>query len=74
MEVCSSDFFLPTIFFNVLLRKLLGGKSAIITGLQVALGAKASTTNRGQSQKDLIKTGEEFVVNFYFLNRLLIFY
>lgn len=60
------DLIFSTTFFNFYFQNYLGGKSAIITGLQVALGAKATSTNRGQSIKDLIKTGEEFVVLFNF--------
>jgi structural maintenance of chromosomes protein 6 len=37
-----------------------GGKSAVITGLQLCLGSKASKTNRAESLKQLIKEGEEF--------------
>lgn len=33
------------------------GKSAILTGISICLGAKASETNRGSSLKDLIKEG-----------------
>lgn len=33
------------------------GKSAILTAISICLGAKATTTNRGNSLKDLIKTG-----------------
>lgn len=35
------------------------GKSAILTAVAIALGAKASITGRGHSVKDLIKRGEE---------------
>eukprot|EP01080_Neovahlkampfia_damariscottae_P007884 gene7884-12353_t len=35
------------------------GKSAIITGLQLCLGSKASKTNRAESLKQLIKEGED---------------
>ncbi|XP_043997776.1 structural maintenance of chromosomes protein 6 [Gambusia affinis] len=34
------------------------GKSAILTGLIVGLGGKATMTNRGVSLKDFVKTGE----------------
>ena len=36
------------------------GKSAILTALAICLGGKASSTNRGQSLKSFIMTGEEF--------------
>lgn len=35
------------------------GKSAILAGLQVALGSKAKSTNRGTSIKEVIKEGED---------------
>jgi chromosome segregation ATPase len=35
------------------------GKSAVLTGLTLCLGAKASTTNRGGSLKSFIKTGRD---------------
>ncbi|KAG2391774.1 hypothetical protein C9374_013259 [Naegleria lovaniensis] len=35
------------------------GKSAILTAIQVCLGAKAKNTNRGKSIKDLVMTGKE---------------
>ena len=37
------------------------GKSAILTALAICLGGKASSTNRGQSLKSFIMTGQEFV-------------
>ncbi|WBW75403.1 Smc5-6 complex SMC P-loop ATPase subunit Smc6 [Schizosaccharomyces osmophilus] len=36
------------------------GKSAILTGLTVCLGAKASSTNRAPNMKSLIKQGKSF--------------
>ena len=36
-----------------------GGKSAILTGIVVALGGKARSTERGSSLKQFIKTGEK---------------
>ena len=38
----------------------LGGKSAILTALTVALGAKASFTYRGNSLKTFLKEGTEY--------------
>lgn len=35
------------------------GKSAILTGIAVVFGAKASVTGRGQGVKDLIMRGKE---------------
>jgi structural maintenance of chromosomes protein 6 len=35
------------------------GKSAVLTALTVCLGGKASSTNRGQSLKSMIKEGKE---------------
>lgn len=37
---------------------LTGGKSAILTGLIVALGGNAQATNRGSSLKGFVKEGE----------------
>ena len=39
----------------------LGGKSAVVTALVVGLGGKASTTSRGSSIKNFVKTGKRFV-------------
>jgi chromosome segregation ATPase len=35
------------------------GKSAILTGITLALGGKAAATNRGSSMKKFIKEGQE---------------
>lgn len=43
---------------NFIIGKNGSGKSAILTGISVCLGAKASDTNRGSSIKDLIKDGQ----------------
>ena len=40
---------------STILAHLLGGKSAIMTGMLVGLGGKAATTNRGNSLKGFIK-------------------
>ncbi len=37
----------------------LGGKSAVLTGLVVGLGGKASATSRGASVKGFIKSGKK---------------
>lgn len=36
----------------------LGGKSAILTGITVGLGGKASVTGRGTGMKTLIREGQ----------------
>lgn len=43
---------------NFIIGRNGSGKSAIITGISVGLGAKASDTSRGTSLKDLIKDGK----------------
>lgn len=35
------------------------GKSAVLTALTLCLGAKASSTNRGQNLKSFVKEGQE---------------
>jgi hypothetical protein len=48
----------------------VGGKSAILTGVIIGLGGKTATTSRGNSLKDLIKTGEsQAVVRVFLRNR-----
>ena len=37
------------------------GKSAILTGITLCLGGKATATNRGQSLKGFVKEGQESV-------------
>lgn len=39
-----------------------GGKSAILTGLIVALGGNAQATNRGSSLKGFVKEGERYTL------------
>ena len=39
--------------------KILGGKSAIMTGIVVALGGNARSTERGKSLKQFIRSGEK---------------
>ena len=39
---------------------ILGGKSAIMTAIVVALGGTARNTERGSSLKQFIRTGEQF--------------
>ncbi|RLV91182.1 Structural maintenance of chromosomes protein 6 [Spathaspora sp. JA1] len=43
---------------NFIIGRNGSGKSAILTGISVGLGAKASDTNRGQSIRELIKDGK----------------
>lgn len=47
---------------NVITGENGSGKSAILTAIQVCLGAKSNTTHRGQKLKDLIQTGKEYVI------------
>ncbi|OJJ43339.1 hypothetical protein ASPZODRAFT_136183 [Penicilliopsis zonata CBS 506.65] len=44
---------------NFIVGKNGSGKSAILTGITLCLGGKASSTNRGQSLKSFIKEGKE---------------
>jgi len=44
---------------NFIVGKNGSGKSAILTGITLCLGGKASATNRGQSLKNFIKEGRE---------------
>lgn len=46
---------------NFIVGKNGSGKSAILTALTICLGGKASVTNRGQSLKNFIKEGKEWV-------------
>ncbi|CCH44800.1 Structural maintenance of chromosomes protein [Wickerhamomyces ciferrii] len=56
--MCHENFVLD---FGPRLNFIIGhngsGKSAILTGISICLGAKASETNRGSNLKDLIKEG-----------------
>lgn len=47
---------------NFIIGKNGSGKSAIITGILVGLGGKASNTDRGSTIKDLIKDGKQTAV------------
>ena len=42
---------------NFIIGRNGSGKSAILTGISVGLGAKATDTNRGSTIRDLIKMG-----------------
>ena len=42
---------------NFIIGRNGSGKSAILTGISVGLGAKATDTNRGSTIRDLIKDG-----------------
>ena len=58
--MCHSNL---TIKLGPLINFIIGhngsGKSAVLTALQLCLGGKATSTNRGQSLKNFIKTGAE---------------
>ncbi|XP_046453349.1 structural maintenance of chromosomes protein 6-like [Daphnia pulex] len=55
---------------NFIIGKNGSGKSAILTGIVVALGERASSTCRGQSLKEFIKTGKsKAVVSVTLLNK-----
>ncbi|OBA23902.1 hypothetical protein METBIDRAFT_35956, partial [Metschnikowia bicuspidata var. bicuspidata NRRL YB-4993] len=43
---------------NFIIGRNGSGKSAVLTGISVGLGAKATDTNRGSSAKSLIKDGK----------------
>lgn len=45
----------------LLLLRTSGGKSAILTGLTIALGAKATITNRASNLGSLVKGGTRLV-------------
>ncbi|KAK6198022.1 uncharacterized protein RJT21DRAFT_122891 [Scheffersomyces amazonensis] len=54
---------------NFIIGRNGSGKSAILTGISVGLGAKATDTNRGNSIRDLIKDGKSTArVSIVFLN------
>jgi chromosome segregation ATPase len=53
--ITSLALFLPSFSHHL----SAGGKSAILTGIVVALGGKARSTERGSSLKQFIKTGEK---------------
>jgi predicted ATPase len=55
------------------------GKSAILTGITVALGAKAQSTSRARSVKGFVREGEAYVYyyccpHFPFSNFTLMFF
>lgn len=41
----------------------LGGKSAVLSALTVALGGKANTTGRGSGLKAFVREGQQYVPN-----------
>lgn len=45
---------------------IIGGKSAILTAIAVALGGKATSTGRGTGLKSFIKEGESCVFSITF--------
>ncbi|KAK6454161.1 P-loop containing nucleoside triphosphate hydrolase protein [Scheffersomyces xylosifermentans] len=54
---------------NFIIGRNGSGKSAVLTGISVGLGAKATDTNRGSSIKELIKDGKSTArVSIVFLN------
>lgn len=53
------DTYVVNMFSNCL---CAGGKSAILTGLIVALGGNAQATNRGSSLKGFVKEGERYTL------------
>ena len=55
----NSLFFLVAniLFYRLHQNYLLGGKSAIVSAITVALGAKANATNRGRNLSALIREG-----------------
>lgn len=54
----NSTFVLHSFYTRVSFIVCPGGKSAILTGLIVALGGNAQATNRGSSLKGFVKAGE----------------
>lgn len=46
---------------NFIVGKNGSGKSAVLTALTLCLGGRAAATNRGQSLKNFIKEGKEYV-------------
>lgn len=53
MEVCT--WYL--VIYTKLTYNIIGGKSAILTAITIALGAKANSTNRGKNLSSLIREG-----------------
>lgn len=66
------DFFELTLGpqINFIIGRNGSGKSAILTGISVGLGAKATDTNRGKSIRELVKDGKSTArVTIVFLNK-----
>ena len=62
MEVSPSNC--SSCVFSALIFLFLGGKSAVLTALTVALGGKAALTGRGNGLKSFIKEGKTYVHQF----------
>lgn len=43
----------------------IGGKSAVLTAITLALGGKASLTGRGNGLKSFIREGQRYAVNIH---------
>lgn len=46
----------------------LGGKSAVLSGITIALGGKANSTGRGNGLKSFIREGQPYVFIFHYLS------
>lgn len=51
---------------NFVVGKNGSGKSAVLTAITLCLGGKTSATNRGQSLKNFIKEGKEYVACLFY--------